>query len=181
MEASCCTAKPPLPSLISLLSRCCPDVCQTVKKGKIVLCCVASSYFKRKKQDRLCLLAMPFQPLTQPRACHCQGHTLPPCCLSLQAKDSLWLRKFSQQCDEVKICPGRSYRWMYAKKSAKVAKNDLRHYQAILSTAFFCPSQKQQQDWSSKQLSGLPWTLRSPATQGICRVGFRALDSGPMY
>lgn len=71
-------------SSVQMQSRCVPD--STRRKKSFMLRCL--SIFQKKKQDWLCLLAMPFKPLTQPRACHCRGHTLPPCCLSLQAKDS---------------------------------------------------------------------------------------------
>lgn len=72
-------------SSVHMLSRCVPD--SPKRENSFMLCCL--TIFQKKKQDRSCLLAMPFKHLTQPRACHCQGHTLSPCCLSLQAKDSL--------------------------------------------------------------------------------------------
>lgn len=145
MEASCCTAKPPLPSRISLLFRCCPDVCQTVQKGKQF--CAVSPHHSSKEKNKTgrVFLPCPSHFVTQPRACHCEAHTLPPCCLLLQAKDSLYLRKFNQQCDEVKICPGKILLMDVCEEICKNCKelSKTYPYEAVLTTALFCPPQKQ--------------------------------------
>lgn len=88
-------------SAVQMLSRCVPASAK--RDNSFMLCCLI--IFQKTKQDRSCHLAVPFKHLTrQRRAYHRQGHTLPTCCLSLQAKDRLWVRKFNQQRDEVKIC-----------------------------------------------------------------------------
>lgn len=149
------------------------------KKGKQFYA-VLPYHISKEKTRQVVSSCHPFKPLTQPRACCCQGHTLPPCCLSLQAKDSLWLSSINSVM-RWRSALVRPYWWLYAKKSAKIARKYLRH----ILTKISCPQpssvhcRNSSMGWSSKQFSRLPWTVRSPATKGIYRVGFRALDFGP--
>lgn len=65
--------------------------------------------------------------------------------LSLQAEYSLWVGMLNQQCDEVKICPGKFLLMDVCKEiSTKNCKewSKTYPYRAILSTAFLCPPQR---------------------------------------